>query len=85
VYGIIEEYDCNAGYINMTVDTPEGLAGDLTVQISGDTRFKECDGDSTVRISCGELEEDWYARIIGVADGDTYVAIRVIQYVPPEE
>jgi len=85
VYGTIEAYNCTAGYIDVKVSSPLRLAGDHTVQITDSTRFKECDGDSSVGIKCSELVEDWQVRIIGDVVGEAWIAYRVIQYIPPPE
>lgn len=83
LYGEIKALDSDALTIGVLVESPASLAGDLiTVQATGDTRFKECDEGTSYRIDFDDLKVGRDVRISGVVVGGTYVASRVIQYVP---
>jgi hypothetical protein len=52
------------------------------VETTVDTRFKQCDDGDSVRIDFNDLKGGWRVRIKGIVDGGSFVATRVIQYVP---
>ncbi len=82
IYGTIVALNSVERTIDVLVEFPASLAGDITVETNGDTRFKECEDGVSVRIDFEDLEVGWKVRTSGVVDGGSYVAIRVIQYVP---
>ena len=69
----------NSGAMTMGVDvvSPEGMAGEINVYVTGDTHLKECGGAS---IDFGDLAEGDEVRVSGTEDGGAYVATRVIRY-----
>jgi hypothetical protein len=82
--GAIVELDYGAKTIEVLVDSPDKLEGQLIlVETTDSTRFKECEDGVSVRIDFDDLEEGWQVRIAGTVTSDGgYVASRVIQYVP---
>ena len=63
--------------MGVDVVSPEGMAGEITVYVTGDTHLKECGGAS---IDFGDLAEGDEVRVSGTEDGGAYVATRVILY-----
>jgi hypothetical protein len=80
----VDGLDADAGTIEVLVDSPDKLEGQLIlVETTDSTRFKECEDGVSVRIDFDDLEEGWQVRIAGTVTSDGgYVASRVIQYVP---
>jgi hypothetical protein len=84
LYGTIEGLNSDAGTIAVKVETPDRLAGEtLTIQTTGDTRFRECDpeAEQSQPITFEDLKEGSYVRVAGTVEDGVYVAGRVIQYV----
>lgn len=82
--GTIDALDSDDRTIVVTVVSPLSLAklNPLTVQTTGETRFKECDGS---KISFGDLASGDIIKVAGVVDGGSFIATRVIlQYSLPE-
>ena len=82
--GTILSFDCgDSGYIKVDQVTPSHYGNQITVQITGDTRFRQCDPDGDMtRIVCAQLVDGSGVRAIGIVDDGAYVATRVIQYIP---
>jgi hypothetical protein len=84
LYGTIDALDAGARTITAQVATPESLLkyNPLTVATTSDTRFKQCDDGTSVRIAFGDLQEGANVRIKGTVIDGVFVATTVIQYVP---
>jgi hypothetical protein len=82
--GTILSFECgDSGYVNVDQVTPSYYGDQVIVQITGDTRFRQCDQDGNMtRIVCAQLVDGYEVRAIGIVDDGAYVARRVIQYIP---
>ena len=82
LFGMITGLDAIERTIEVEVETPAYLdqLNPLTVQTTDNTRFKECDGETSLTIEFGELETGRAVRIAGTVDGESFTAARVIQY-----
>ncbi|MGD8475022.1 MAG: DUF5666 domain-containing protein [Anaerolineae bacterium] len=83
LYSTIKTIDAGARSITVEIVSPLNLLkhNPLTVETTADTRFLQCDGEVSVRISFTDLEEGWDVRIKGTVDDGVFVATKVIQYV----
>ena len=71
--------DDDARTFVVDVDSPDSLPEYVTVKVTDETHLKLC-GVVGEQIDFADLDDEDWVRVVGVVEGGTYIATRVILY-----